>query len=401
MRGEFFKKLSEAAGRLREEGGGEALIIHHDEADGLCSAAVTKRALERLGFKTETLCLDKLFPSVVERVHREGGKTIFYADIGAFHARRISKLNESRSLTIILDHHDTEPVSDSTLYNLDPELFGISGEKEASASTAAYFFAKTLSEENADLAHLAVVGSAEIPGAPSGLNKMALEDALKGGLAKLEKSRAGWEIKILAMDPPLSWRRASTLLSVLGSVGYYRGGPEAGLSACLEGFPEGARREALKLEEERREANKKLLGELRSKGLNQLGHVQWFHAGDAFKGMGTKVVGSFCSYLSFQRIVNPVKYLIGMMPVPREVPGFGELEEEYVKASGRAPRRLAALINGGKRPPLSTVLAGACEACGGFGDGHAVAASGIILKGREEEFLLKLDSLIGAGRAGP
>jgi single-stranded DNA-specific DHH superfamily exonuclease len=387
---EFFEKLIEAVNKLKEAKVKEALIIHHDEADGLCSASIVKKALERFSFKVETLCLDKLFPSVIETVQNEKERVIFYVDIGSFHVNKISQFNKMKNLIIILDHHDTTHILNSSIYNLNPELFGLSGEKDASASSTAYFFAKTLSEENMDSAHLAVIGSLEIPGDFAGLNKMALEDALKKNLIKL----SGKEIKVLALGESISAKRVSTLLSVLGSVGYYQNGPEIGISICLNGFSEESKRKAVKLEEKRKKANEEMLNELKFKGLNQLKNTQWFYAGSIFNGMGTKVIGSFCSYLSFHRIVNPEKYLLGMMPMPKKIPNLGSLKEDYIKVSGRAPKKLAALINNERKPALSKVLPKACEFFGGFGDGHSIAASGVFLKEEEKKFPFKFDSLI-------
>ncbi|MEM3606225.1 MAG: hypothetical protein QXE30_01020, partial [Candidatus Bathyarchaeia archaeon] len=300
------------------------------------------------------------------------------------------QLNKMKNLIIILDHHDTTPILNKSIYNLNPELFGLTGEKEASASSTAYFFAKSLNEENMDLAHLAVIGSVEVPGEPIGLNKMALDDALKKNLVKI----SGKEVKVLALNEPISIKRASTLLSILGSVGYYQNGPEIGISVCLNGFSEESKRKAIELEEKRRKANEKMLNELKSKGLNQLKNTQWFYAGNVFSDMGAKVIGSFCSYLSFQRIVNPEKYLLGMMPMAKEIPNFGLLKEDYIKVSGRAPKKLAILINNRKKPALSKVLPKVCEFFNGFGDGHSVAASGVFLKEKMEEFPFKFDSQI-------
>jgi len=110
--------------------------------------------------------------------------------------------------------------------------------------------------------------------------------------------------------------------------------------------------------------------------------------------MSGKVVGSFCSYLSYQRLVNPVKYLIGMMNIPPDIPGWGRLPSPLVKVSGRVPQPLAKMIETGKRPPLSRVLPDSCEKVGGFGDGHTVAASGVFPIGTEEAFLDALDALV-------
>ena len=149
------------------------------------------------------------------------------------------------------------------------------------------------------------------------------------------------------------------------------------------------------MENKRRNANRKLLAELRSKGLNVDGEVQWFHAKDNYKGMGVKVIGSFCSYLRYQRkIINPNLYLLGFMYMSREIPGFRPLKKDYVKVSGRVPNLLEKLIRSGKKKPLSKVLPEACRQNGGFGDGHSLAASGIIIRGKEKEFINSFNFLL-------
>src|SRR5438552_18114200 len=99
-----------------------------------------------------------------------------------------------------------------------------------------------------------------------------------------------------------------------------------------------------------------MMEEIRKESLSQMKNIQWFHARDNYRGMSGKVVGSFCSYLSYQRLVNPVKYLIGMMNVPPEILGWGKLTSPLVKVSGRAPKPLAKIIETSKRPPLSKLL---------------------------------------------
>jgi hypothetical protein len=136
-----------------------------------------------------------------------------------------------------------------------------------------------------------------------------------------------------------------------------------------------------------------MLSVIRERGLSQMKNIQWFHAKDNYHGMSGKVVGSFCSYLTYQRVINPVKYLIGMMNVPPDIPGWGRLLSPLVKVSGRAPSILAKLIESGKRPPLSRILPDSCAKAGGFGDGHSVAASGVFAVGGEKLFLDTIDAL--------
>lgn len=386
----FQSRLNQAKNRLEEYPGKHALIFHHDEADGLTSAALAKLALEKAGLATELVCLDKLYPEVVADVGARPGLVVAYVDLGSDHVDLLSRLNKARNLVILLDHHDTRDLPDPFVLSLNPELDGFSGEKEASSATVAYMFAKTLSPALSHHAHLGLIGSEEVPGEVRGLNAMVAEDAVKGGLA--EKTAKG-DFKIVAGGSSIARRRVSTVLNVLGSVGYYRGGPRRGIDACINGFDAESLRLAGSLEEERREANRKMLGEIREHRLSQLKMTQWFHARDKYAGMSGKVVGSFCSYLRYQRGVNPVKYLLGMMNVPPEIPGWGSLPAPLVKVSGRAPQLLTAMIEKGTRPPLSSILPAACEKVGGFGDGHSVAASGVFPVGKEDGFLDEIDSL--------
>jgi single-stranded-DNA-specific exonuclease len=387
----FQKRLTRAKEAIEKSGLKDGLVLHHDEADGLCSAALTKISLEKSGLRTRLICLDKLYPEIVKDAEAGSRQVIAYSDIGSGHVEWLSKWNRSNNMILALDHHDTLDVKDSSVHNLNPELDGFSGERDACSATIAYLFAKTVDPSSTYLAHLAIIGSNEIPGEIQGLNRIALRDGEENRL--VHRTQKG-SLKLELSGRSLSPGKASTMLNVLGSVGYYRKGPEIGIRACVDGFDDEILKEAERLEEERRSANQRMLSMIRQSGLSQLKNVQWFHAGDNYKWMSGKVVGSFCSYLSYQRFANPVKYLIGMMNVPADIPGWGRLPSPLVKVSGRAPQPLARMIETGKRPPLSRILPYSCAKIGGFGDGHTVAASGVFPIGREEAFLEALDALV-------
>ena len=385
----FMTRLARAKQAIETSGVKRALVIHHDEADGLCSASLAKLALEKLGLQTSTICLDKLYPEIVGDVESGPRKVIVYADLGSAHVERLGRDNLSRSILVALDHHDTRETADPLVHNLNPELDSFSGEKDASSATVAYLFAKIVEPELAAYSHLAFIGSKEIPGEIQGLNKIPLQDAEKEKV--LLKTGKGF--KLNAKGISLSPDRAATALNVLGSVGYYRQGPETGVNACINGFSDRVLGIADGFEEERKRANQRILARIREEGLSQMKMVQWFHAHDNYKGMSGKVVGSFCSYLRFQRFVNPVKYLLGMMNVPPDIPAWGRLPSSLVKVSGRAPQPLVGLIERRTKPPLSIILPKSCERIGGFGDGHSVAASGVFPEGAEDRFLDEIDRM--------
>ena len=328
-----------------------------------------------------------MYPEIVRDIETRPHQVVAYVDLGSGHVDWLSQANSAKDTILVLDHHDTSATKDPRLHNLNPELDGLSGEKDASSATVAYLFCKTVDPDTTTYAHLAAIGSLEIPGIPQGLNLIAIEDGRTRGVL-IESGKGDFKIEARMSLPRI---RAASYLNVLGSVGYYRRGPDLGIQACIDGFTHQIVAKAKEFEEERKVANKKMLSIINRDGLSQKKNIQWFHAHDVYSGMGGKVVGSFCSYFRYQRGVNPVKYLIGMMNVPPDIPGWGKLPSPLIKVSGRAPQILTRLIEKGTRPPLSKILPDSCSKLGGFGDGHSVAASGVFPVGKEELFVNEID----------
>jgi hypothetical protein len=373
---------------LKKEAPKEAIIIHHDDADGLCSAAITQKALEREGIKTKTFCLEKVYAEVIEDIHSKAGQTIFYVDIGSSHADLISEYNKGRNLSIILDHHDPKISKDPKVLDLNLENFGFKGETDFSGATCCYLFAKALNSNNSDLGYLALVGSCEIPEGFKSLNEIVLEESLKSGI--VQKKGKNFEITKLKVNVDALFSK----LQILGAVGYYEDGPDLGIKTCLEGISPEIEERINALEERRKEVNRKLLGILYRERLKETEHIQWFDAGNLYAGMGTKVIGQFCSFLSYQaRLIKPNKYILGFVNVPPEIPKWGRLKEKFVKASVRVPKPMQQLIDYGKLPGAVNLLEKASE---GFGmaDGHQYAANVVLPADRKMELLENAEKVI-------
>ena len=387
---EFGKKVATAISELRQEKPKETILVHHDDADGLCSAAITKATLDREGYGVRAFCLEKTYPEVIESLHENVGRTIFYADIGSSHANFISECNAGRNLTIILDHHDPTPATDTRVYDLNLENYGFRGESDFSGATCCYLFAKALNESNTDLSYLALVGSCEIPTGWIGLNNVVLDEAIKNGVVQGE----GKKIKIAKFGTRI--HSFFSKLQILGAVGYYEGGPELGIKACLEGITDQAKQKISELEERRKKVNKRLIARLYRGRLEETDHVQWFDAGDMYNGMGTKVIGQFCSYLSYQRrLVKPNKYIFGFVNVPPEIPNWGKLKRAFVKISVRIPRNMQTLIDQGKTLGAVNLL---IEASKGFGiaDGHEYAANVVVPVDKKEDLIRNSEEILCA-----
>ncbi|MBS7647083.1 MAG: DHH family phosphoesterase [Candidatus Bathyarchaeia archaeon] len=385
---DFRQKAKHVMMQLKRESARRAIIVHHDDADGLCSAAIIKRMLEREGLNVETFCLEKVYTEVIADLHSKMGVIFFYADIGSSHADLISELNCGRNLTIILDHHDPKPSKDPMVFDLNLEHFGFKGETHFSGATCCYLFAKELSEDNIDLSYLAVVGSSEIPEGFKSINEAVLQEALNKAI--IRKKGKSLEIPHLGVKVDTLFSK----LQILGAVGYYENGPEIGVSACLEGISEAVEAKINVLEERRKEANRKLLGRLYREGLQETEHIQWFDAEDMYKGMGTKVIGQFCSFLSYQtRLIKPHKYLLGFINVPREIPKWGQLKEKFVKASVRVPKPMQKLIDDGKMLGAVNFLEKASEPFG-IADGHQYAANVVLPEDKKLALLENAEQIL-------
>jgi hypothetical protein len=384
---EFGEKVGEVILKLKEQKIKKALLVHHDDGDGLCSAAIVKTALEREGYEVKTFCLEKVYPEVIKSLHEGEGKVIVYADIGSSHADFISECNKSRNLTIILDHHDPVKATDSKVYDFNLEFYGFQGETDFSGATICYLFAKAFNEKNVELSYLALVGSCEIPKGFVGLNKTVLNESIENEVIRL-KGKSFEIVKFgVRVDDLFS------KLQVLGPVGYYEGGPELGIKACLQGFTKEVKAKIDELEARRKEINKRLLARLYRERLKETKHIQWFDAADMYAGMGTKVIGQFCSFLSYQsRLIKPNKYILGFVNVPPEIPNWGKLKQQFVKASVRVPKNMQTLIDEEKLLGAAELLTRASEGFG-FADGHKYAANVIVPLDKKETLIEKAEEI--------
>ena len=329
---------------------------------------------------------------MITSLHESSGKVIFYADIGSSHADFISKCNSGRNLVVILDHHDPMPAKDPKVYDLNLENHGFQGESDFSGATCCYLFAKVLNEQNADLSYLALVGSCEIPDGFVSLNKVVLDEALRKGVIEEEKGK----FRIVKFGTRID--DLFSKLQILGAVGYYEEGPSLGVQACLKGIADEAKQKIAELEDKRKQVNKRLIARLYRERLKETDRIQWFEADNTYEGMGTKVIGQFCSFLSYQtRLIKPQKYILGFMNVPPDIPGWGKLKERFVKVSVRVPKNLQLLIDRGEMPGAVDFLR---EASKGFGvaDGHKYAANVIVPIDKKDILIKNAENVLGTYR---
>ncbi len=397
---EFLKEIREGVKRM-QAAGSDITLVHHNDADGLTSAAVLETAFVRAGYSVKRICIERVHPPIVARIHQESPSTIFYVDLGAQAAPEISEANQGRRTTLILDHHHPNQPTDPKVLNIATEFFGLSGDMDISASTAAYFFALEMDERNRDLAYIAVLGAVgdelDREGGLIKENRDALMDALEQNQVRFEVDATGKEqYELLLFGDPVPMMPLAISVTTLGGVGYYSGGPDLGVRVCLEGFFPEAQRQLDELRQTQQNAYQATTERLMRDGFQETKYIQWFKVGDDFSPMGVKIIGEYCWDIRNEDFVDPAKYIVGFQNMAPEIPGLGAFEWSQTKASMRLPTPLERkILIDRTMPGLSYLVPEAARQVGGSIDAcHDYTAATIVDIGAEEALVLAMDKLV-------
>jgi single-stranded-DNA-specific exonuclease len=374
-------------------------VFHHNDSDGLTSGAILSCAFERQGYEVRRFCLEKPYPAVLRKVFEQTGKTIIFADFAGRIAPLLSDLNQGRNLVLILDHHVAEASTDARVINLDPDLFGLKGDRDISASTTCYLFARCMDAANRDLAPIATVGAVGdgffVDGKLVDQNREAALDAVRQGQVEIRAHEHGEQYFLktgLGWVPVIEF---GDMLDLLGGVGYYQGGPEMGVKVCTAGATAETDTMVKDLKAIRTRVFEAEMEVLKSGGLKKTENVQWFHVGERFFPMGVKMIGAFCDAIKDGALVDHQKYLAGFQIIPDEIPGFGSLAFNEVKVSMRVAAEMEADIRAGRRMGLNILLPEATSRLGGFSDAcHSLTAATTIAIGKEEQLILEMEKIL-------
>ncbi len=380
-------------------------IFHHNDADGLTSGAILTRAFERQGFKVQRYSLEKPYPAVLKKIYEQEEKILIFADFAGRIAPMLSDLNKGRNLTLILDHHVAEASTDPRVHNLDPDLFGLKGDRDISGSTTCYLFALTLDPVNRDMAHIAAVGAVAdgffVDGQLVSQNREAAMEAVKQGRMEIRKLENGEQYLLTSSNGQLPVLELGDYLDILGGVGYYQKGPDMGVKVCLEGASPESDRMVEELKAIRTRIFNEEIARLRTGELKQEPHIQWFHVEKRFFPMGVKMIGAFCDAIKDTDLIDPLKYLAGYQVIPDEIPGFDAITFNEVKISMRASHYLEEEIRAGRSMGLNIFLPEATNKLGGFSDAcHTLTAATTVAIGQEEKLIEEMEKILNGGSRG-
>ncbi|MEF8873430.1 MAG: DHH family phosphoesterase [Candidatus Thermoplasmatota archaeon] len=176
-------------------------IVSHIDADGIASASIAYRALERAGKDVSVEFVKQLDESEIERIREESHSLIWFTDLGSGQMSSLKGMN-----CVITDHHEPENSSEpsavedrenilsycTSIIELNPHDFGLDGAKEISGAGTTYLVAKQMDKSNKDLSKLAVIGAvgdlqASEEGRLVGLNRDILDDGAEEGMIEIRK----------------------------------------------------------------------------------------------------------------------------------------------------------------------------------------------------------------------
>ena len=156
-------------------------IISHLDADGISSAGIISKTLDREGIENEVSIIT--LKEIGETV--DDSELTIFTDLGS--GQLPSLKQRIAKEYIVIDHHIPQG---ECQYHINPHRFGIDGSREVSGAGLSYLFSRTFG--NADLVDLAIVGAVgdmqSYWGKLEGLNRVILREGIKNGRIEAEKN---------------------------------------------------------------------------------------------------------------------------------------------------------------------------------------------------------------------
>ena len=143
---EYIKNFSEKLLKINNK----IQIISHFDTDGITSAAILTKTLERLEKHFSTKIIKLL--SKEEIVGFPEDKTIILLDLGSGSLELLSK---SKNKIFIIDHHEISSLIPENITILNPHLIKFDN---LCSSELTYLVSREISSENKDLAYFAILG---------------------------------------------------------------------------------------------------------------------------------------------------------------------------------------------------------------------------------------------------
>ena len=166
----------------------EITIISHIDADGIACEAILSQAIGRLGIPVRSVFVRQLEPLTMPQVPSDTSLKIF-TDLGAGQQNLLFERGLTGKEVIIIDHHVSQPAERKyTQVNCLPY-----GYTKMSAAGVSYLVTKQMDSGNTDLAKIAIVGNVgdmmarEKCGLTGPVREEIVEDGIRHGNVEVRK----------------------------------------------------------------------------------------------------------------------------------------------------------------------------------------------------------------------
>jgi RecJ-like exonuclease len=134
----------------------EVKVVSHIDADGITSAAIICKALDRAGIENSISFLKQLDENTIYGLADQNPELVIFTDMGS---GMLEHIISSGLQAVVSDHHRPRGDPENLVKDhINPHLFGANGSTDISGSGTTYLLANELGD-NRDLAGLAIVGA--------------------------------------------------------------------------------------------------------------------------------------------------------------------------------------------------------------------------------------------------
>ncbi len=177
-----------AAELIKKHGNDSIDIVSHMDADGVCSAAIISKALDRLGIEHRVKFVRMLYREVVDEL--DPASLTIFTDLGSSQLQNLRDKFQGHDV-VISDHHSPQHTDGwSELVHLNAHHHGLNGGQDISGAGMTYLIARELDRANLDLSALAIVGAIgdiqDAWGQLTGYNKEIVKDGISSGVLRQE-----------------------------------------------------------------------------------------------------------------------------------------------------------------------------------------------------------------------
>ena len=364
-------------------------LVSSDDGDGLASAYLFSIILDELGKEYQIMIVDKVYPEFIDGIYNNCSSSIFLDLGGPFYKFMNEDLLPN---TVIIDHHREAASIPSGLTYLNPLKLGFNEDSTPSTSVISYFIMKKIVDKHYRYAWAGLLGSGEVPREPSELAWRVLVEGIKTGVIR----KKGKSYRGVVQGYEREFRSLYKDITLVSTMGYFNDFGLEILGWMRFGGMDELRRYVDKFKEERRNLFEKMFSLFESgEMVFEKNSIQWYEdVNKIFFNVSPRVFDAFSSTISmYGRFFNPRKYILGVENRNPYIPGYGDLEGEWLNISIRVTRKIEFRIGLGISQPVYALAEAAAFAVGGLGYGYKNLGSAVVPASRKDSFLNLFDEL--------